>query len=270
MSYIDLTLTGAPSIPALNHVEIFGDSADGFLKYINSSGTIALISLPQSVAVTAAPTFVSETLSYTTNQLILGTTNTTTISATAPISSQVITIPDPGASATFILSKGSPTMGTSLAMDSNKITGLANGTASADAVAFGQLLYAGITQGIQPEDFSTSSSSFVVITGLTVTLTPKSSSSRFKISTSFLMYGSAPGNEVQVDFYRNGSRLTNLYDNTGSEGVIAFTRVNGIYLDAPSTGSSITYDVRIAISSGATISIGNGCPGTLIVEEFYS
>lgn len=46
----------------------------------------------------------------TTNQLILGVTNTTTISATAPASSAVYTIPDVGTAADFILTTGTQTI----------------------------------------------------------------------------------------------------------------------------------------------------------------
>lgn len=46
-----------------------------------------------------------------TNQIILGTTNTTTVSATAPASSAVYTIPDVGTTANFILSAGTQTVG---------------------------------------------------------------------------------------------------------------------------------------------------------------
>lgn len=51
------------------------------------------------------------TFTSATNQLILGTTNTTTISATAPASSATYTIPDVGTSANFILSAGTQTIG---------------------------------------------------------------------------------------------------------------------------------------------------------------
>jgi hypothetical protein len=46
----------------------------------------------------------------TTNQLVLGTTNTTTISATAPAASAVYTIPDVGTTADFVLTAGTQTI----------------------------------------------------------------------------------------------------------------------------------------------------------------
>ena len=47
----------------------------------------------------------------TTNQLVLGTTDTTTISATAPASSAVYTIPDVGTTADFVMTAGAQDIG---------------------------------------------------------------------------------------------------------------------------------------------------------------
>ncbi len=46
----------------------------------------------------------------TSNQIVLGTTNTATISSTAPSASRVYTIPDPGASASFVMTQGAQTI----------------------------------------------------------------------------------------------------------------------------------------------------------------
>lgn len=50
------------------------------------------------------------TITPTSNQIVLGVTNTTTINATAPSVSRTVTIPDPGANASFIMSEGSQTI----------------------------------------------------------------------------------------------------------------------------------------------------------------
>lgn len=50
------------------------------------------------------------TLSATSNQFIIGTTNTTTVSYTAPAASRVYTVPDAGGAANFILSAGAQTL----------------------------------------------------------------------------------------------------------------------------------------------------------------
>jgi len=49
-------------------------------------------------------------LAATTNQIRLGTTNTTTISATAPASSRTYTVPDSGANSSFVMSDGTQTI----------------------------------------------------------------------------------------------------------------------------------------------------------------
>ena len=50
------------------------------------------------------------TLSATSNQMVIGTTNTSTISFTAPAASRVYTVPDAGGAASFILSAGAQTI----------------------------------------------------------------------------------------------------------------------------------------------------------------
>lgn len=57
----------------------------------------------------------------TTNQLVLGITKTTTISATAPASSSIYTIPDVGTSANFIFSAGTQTIGGSKTFSSSVV-----------------------------------------------------------------------------------------------------------------------------------------------------
>jgi len=51
-----------------------------------------------------------ETITATTNQLVLGSTNTTTLSATAPAASRTYTMPDAGADASFVMTEGSRTI----------------------------------------------------------------------------------------------------------------------------------------------------------------
>jgi hypothetical protein len=63
------------------------------INITNGSGSIAL-ALPQNIHTGANPTFTSQILSSTTNQIVLETTNTTTISAPAPSSSITLTLPN--------------------------------------------------------------------------------------------------------------------------------------------------------------------------------
>ena len=62
----------------------------------------------QTLGISMAQTMTALTLSNTTNQLVLGTTNTVTISSTAPSASRTYTLDDAGASAHVGLFAGAP------------------------------------------------------------------------------------------------------------------------------------------------------------------
>ncbi len=68
-----------------------------------ATGAVTL-SIPSVFIAPGSIKATNATFTNTTNQIVLGTTNTLTISATAPVSSQTYTIPDAGASANFIMS----------------------------------------------------------------------------------------------------------------------------------------------------------------------
>ena len=74
-------------------------------KYSGAAGLITNSSITDNgttVGTTEALSATSATLTNTTNQLTLGTTNTVTISAAAPSTSRTYTISDPGAASQFI------------------------------------------------------------------------------------------------------------------------------------------------------------------------
>lgn len=70
------------------------------------------------------------TVNPTTNQLVLGVTNTTTINATAPASSRVYTLGDAGGAASFVLTAGAQTL-TSKTLTAPITTGLQAGVSNA-------------------------------------------------------------------------------------------------------------------------------------------
>ena len=88
------------------------NSVTGTVNQVTASPTTGavVLTLPQNIHTAAGPTFASLILSNTTNQIRLGTTNTTTISATAPAASRTYTIPDSGANSSFIMSDGTQTV----------------------------------------------------------------------------------------------------------------------------------------------------------------
>ncbi|HNI02009.1 MAG TPA: hypothetical protein PLO94_06630 [Chitinophagales bacterium] len=77
---------------------------------LTASGTLAVTStstLSGNVTINNSKTL---TISKTSSQLIFGTTNTTTISATAPSASRVFTIPDAGSDVEFVMAGGTQTI----------------------------------------------------------------------------------------------------------------------------------------------------------------
>lgn len=101
------TTTISSTAPASSRTYTIPD-AGGAASFVMTAGT-------QTVG--GAKTFSSAVIiNPVTNQIVLGVTNTTTISATAPASSVVYTIPDAGGSATFILSTGGATLSLSTSL----------------------------------------------------------------------------------------------------------------------------------------------------------
>jgi len=72
----------------------------------STSTTTGSVVITGGLGVSASITAATEALTATTNQLVLGTTNTATINSTAPAASRILTIPDPGANANFLMSAG--------------------------------------------------------------------------------------------------------------------------------------------------------------------
>lgn len=100
------TTTISATAPAASRVYTLPDVL-GAADFIMSAGTQTINGSKTFGSAINAP---SENLTNTTNQLVLGTTNTYTINATAPATSRVITLADPGAAASFVMTEGSQTI----------------------------------------------------------------------------------------------------------------------------------------------------------------
>lgn len=99
--------------PAGNHTEIIALASGGNRTYtIPNVGATANFAMTEGTqTINGAKTLGSAlTISPTSNQLVLGVTNTTTISATAPAASRTYTLPDAGGAADFVLTAGSQTL----------------------------------------------------------------------------------------------------------------------------------------------------------------
>ena len=110
---------------------------------------------------------------------------------------------------------------------------------------------------VKTDTFSTTSSSFVVVTGLTATITPSSSANKILVMVA-LASGSNSGTNAGGAFrlYRDGSEITAVNGNTAGSRTSAWSQSSApvtspwymksntlIYLHSPSTTSSTTYQV---------------------------
>ena len=158
-----------------------------------------------------------------------------------------------------------------IAMGSNKITGIANGTASTDAASVGQisqkLLQTVIATGQTSTAVSSSSYGATVISG---SITPSSSSNRILIIVSADVSISTNNSDAGVStaLYRNGSSVITANIAYLSNPVAnAFTfksPFNFLYVDSPASTSALTYTIyaKNEIDNGASIGGGLGNGGT--------
>ena len=149
--------------------------------------------------------------------------------------------------------KISPATGTAFQLgdsgDTFTIPSGATITNSGTASGFGKVLQ--VVQSVKTDTFSTTSSSFVEVTGSGVSITPSSTSSKVLYMLSF-HYSSTEAAAEEFAIYKNGSLLSGYSDGTKTKGSItrAATGVaNYIYLDSPSTTSEVTYTLYIRETS---------------------
>jgi len=83
-------------------------SSDAFGLWNPTSSTVGVTFDPATSAMSLYDTL---TIQRTTNQIVLGVTNTTTITSTAPAASRVYTIADAGGAASFVMTAGAQTIG---------------------------------------------------------------------------------------------------------------------------------------------------------------
>lgn len=118
-----------------------------------------------------------------------------------------------------------------------------------------------VVSTVKTDTFSTTSNSYVDVTGLSVSITPTSASSKilvlFQINGSQnvgagraslkLLRGSTVINAGDVA----GSRTPALGGFSSSDQSIPSTPVSGNFLDSPATTSSTTYKIQLAMTAGA-------------------
>jgi len=133
----------------------------------NSAGSITL-STPQNINTGATPTFASMTLSTTSNQLILGTTNTIVLSASAPSSSRTYTLPDAGANAHVVLDTGGALTIGNTATTGQVLTATGTNSATWQTTSSGSISASQVSSTTSITGFG--SLTYTVATGMTMVL----------------------------------------------------------------------------------------------------
>jgi hypothetical protein len=172
-----------------------------------------------------------------------------------------------------------------LNMGANKITGLANGTTSTDAVAFGQVSGTRILQVVTgtTTTITSNQTTSYINSNLTATITPTSASSRIRITVTSCVQPSSttlPPTDIYTSIFRGGSSGTNLGDAT--KGFVAtsmafvtaqadqfWVPLSMATYDSPATTSATVYTVCFRASNtqnNVICNSGNGL-STIILEE---
>ena len=158
----------------------------------------------------------------------------------------------------------------------HKIINLANGTASTDAAAFGQIptIYAGFQAPVQATTTSSTATTnnTYTVTALTANITPTSSSHRIKITvTGSLRTANGAAADAFATLARGGTNIltaTGFVEVSATAG-IAINPTSCCYIDSPASTSALTYAVYIKNDDNATSVSWNagGQTSTIILEE---
>jgi hypothetical protein len=129
----------------------------------------------------------------------------------------------------------------------------------------GQVLQ--VVQTVFTTSFTTSSNSMTDVTGMTLNITPKSSSSKILLITSMSTSKTTSGYGVAFQWLRNGTATgVGTLGSTGPNYSFGYTQYGGssinnanfTYLDSPATASAITYKLQARIESGGgTFALNN-------------
>ena len=165
--------------------------------------------------------------------------------------------------------KVSPTSGTTLTLgDSGDTITIPSGatlTNNGTATGFGKVLQ--VVSTAKTDTFTTTSTSFIDVTGLSVSITPSSASNKIFITTSF-QFGVDSGNGYPQFRMLRDSTVINAGASAGSRslGILSMNIYNAdtasgllcasSFLDSPATTSAITYKIQSRNSGGNTTYVG--------------
>jgi hypothetical protein len=128
----------------------------------------------------------------------------------------------------------------------------------AEAVADGlpRGLGTNVVQTVKTDTFTTTSASFVDITGMSVTITPSTNTSKvLVVATMVNARGGTGGTSVRINLVRNSTNIAQ--PASGSAAATLNSRfletatnypATVVFLDSPATTSAVTYKLQVAVS----------------------
>lgn len=144
-----------------------------------------------------------------------------------------------------------------LAMNSQKVTGLAAATASGDALRYEQLIYIQAPVIATTTTVVSTTSSTYQSTNISASITPRNSSSRVKITVSgTFQIGATIDTQILISLFRGATDLNasgnGFAENRNQDGSVCRGTFSFCYIDSPASGSAVTYTVKIKSPDNTT------------------
>lgn len=138
---------------------------------------------------------------------------------------------------------------------------ITSGTLATARLPTGSVLQ--VIQSAKTNTFSTTSTSYVDITGISVSITPSSNTNKILVFYSMTTSQSNNFEENRFSLLRGSTEIfigttgagdytlvASNYNLTGSPMGVSQWNINGHYLDSPATTSSTTYKIQMKVSGG--------------------
>ena len=135
-----------------------------------------------------------------------------------------------------------------------------NVTAPNKLISTGHVLQ--VVQGLHTTQFTTTSGTYVDVTGFNATITPTSASSKILVMVTALSGHNAAAQAVGIRLLRDSTEITLLASSGGYLAGATFLNEIGFgtnYLDSPATTSAVTYKIQMLSSvAGNTVYMSSG------------
>jgi len=128
-----------------------------------------------------------------------------------------------------------------------------------------------VAQTVLNTTFSTTSTTYTAITGLSVTITPQSTTSKILVIAQINGASTSSASNFGLSLYRAGSAIYNGAAGTGQQlassmgySVDTNTQMSNsiVYLDSPSTTSAITYQIYLVSNTGTAVYVNRSAADT--------